>query len=91
MQLSVRDLEELFRKLRIESKKSSHHIAGYLVVDGRRVLPLHYSHGRKPMPGHVSEKFRKSTRLDRIEFSELKDCTMSREQYIGVLRDKGVL
>jgi hypothetical protein len=90
VQLSVRDLERIFRKLAIETKESKHHKAGFLVVDGRRVLPLHYSHGRKPMPGHVSEKFRKATKLNSKEFAKLTDCSMTRDDYLALLRQRGV-
>jgi hypothetical protein len=87
VQLSTGDAERIFRKLDIKAKKG-HHIAGWLIVDGKRVLPLHYSHGRKAMPGNVPHRFRKALHLSVPEFEELKRCPMSREKYIALLRER---
>lgn len=91
MQVSAGELQRIFRKLEIEPKESPHHVAGWLVVDGKRVLPLHYSHGRKDMPGNVPHRFRKSLHLDVDEFLVFKRCKMGRDEYLEVLRARGVL
>jgi len=91
VQLSRREIESIFKKLRLEPKKSTHHLAGWLVVDGKRILPLHYSHSRKDMPGNVPHRFRKSMLLTGPEFNDMKACTMSREAYIELLRGRGLI
>jgi hypothetical protein len=90
MQVSVRELERIFAKLDLQAKSSNHHITGWLVVDGRRVLPLHYSKGRKDLPGNVPERFRRSMFLEPDEFADMKRCTMTRVEYVQILRDRGV-
>ena len=91
MQLKTRDAAKIFKKLEVEPAKSTHHIRGFLVVDGIRILPLHYSHGRKDLPGPVPKRFANSLRLNLQEFGELKRCTMSRDAYLDVLVDRGVI
>ena len=90
MQLTTRQASRVFRKLEVREKRSTHHVAGFVVVDGKKVLPVHYSHGNKDMKGPVPHRFRKSLRLSEAEFAELRDCTLSREEYFQLLRDRGV-
>jgi hypothetical protein len=73
------------------SASCSHHYRGWLVVDRKAVLAVHCSFGNKAMPGHVPELFRKSLCLDRDEFQRLRRGEMDREEYIQILRDKGVV
>jgi hypothetical protein len=89
--LKAHDLEKLFRKLEIEPKSCSHHVRGFLVVDGKPVLPLHYSNGKKNLYGPNLHKFRKSLKLDGKQFEQFVKCTFSREDLIQVLRDKEVI
>lgn len=91
MQLKTKDAAKIFRKLEVEEVKSRHHVRGFLVVNGVRVLPLHYSHGNKELPGPVPKRFASSLRLNRREFTELKQCTMSRLAYLDVLAGRGII
>lgn len=90
MQLSTKQASRLFRKLQVQEKRSTHHVAGFVMVDGKKVLPVHYSRGNKDMKGPVPHRFRKSLRLSEDEFAELRDCTLSREAYLQLLRERGV-
>jgi hypothetical protein len=85
------DAERIFRKLELKDTRSKKHVHGWLMVDGQRVLPLHYSLGRGDMPGHVPERFRKAMRLDRAEFREMVNCKMTRAAYLRLLRSRGVM
>ena len=91
MQLTTQEAERIFRKLKVEMKPCKHHIAGFVTLDGVRILPVHYSYGRKDLPGNVPDKFRKSLHLNLEEFEQLKSCVMSRDQFIDVLIAKGVI
>ena len=91
MQLTKREAEKIFRILGIEPKRNRHHVAGFLIVDGKVILGVHYSFGRGEMPANVPEKFRRSLYLSQTEFQELRRSRMTREQYIQLLRDKGVI
>lgn len=89
--LKSRELEALFRKLKIESVSSTHHVRGFLVEDGKKVLPVHYSKGRKGLHGPSLHKFRKSLLLDQSQFEEIVECTFSRDDLISLLKSKGFL
>lgn len=91
MQVSIDDLKKVFKKLEIESVQCSHHVRGFLVVDGKRILALHYSNGRKDMPGSVGHLFRRSLLLKEDEFARLIKCTLGRSDYVELLREKGVI
>lgn len=90
MTLTKADAQRIFRKLDLQAKRSTKHVYGWLVVDGQRVLTLHYSHGRGDMPGHVPDRFRKAMHLNRTEFADMVGCTMGREEYVALLRQRGV-
>lgn len=91
MQLSTREAERIFNKLEVEPVKSSHHVRGFVCFNGTRLLPIHYSNGRKDMPGHVPKRFAKSLHISISEFAELKRCTLSRAAYFEILRNQGFL
>lgn len=90
MQLSTKQAGKIFRKLRVEVKRSRHHVAGFVVVDGRKVLPVHYSRGSKDLPGPVPHRFRKSLHLTVSEFESLRDCTLSRDEFVALLKERGI-
>jgi len=90
MQLTTRQAAKIFRKLKVVRKQSTHHVAGFVMVDGKKVLPVHYSHGKKDIKGPVPHRFRKSLRLSEPEFAELRDCTLSRDDYVQLLRSRGI-
>ena len=89
--LKSRELDKLFKKLEIESKQCSHHVRGFLVEDGKAVLPVHYSHGNKGLHGPSLQKFRKSLQVNGDQFQGLVKCTFSRADLLAVLREKGFL
>lgn len=91
MQLTTREAERIFNKLDVETVKSRHHVRGFVCFNGVRLLPVHYSNGRKDMPGHVPKRFAKSLQVSLSEFAELKDCTLSKTGYFKILRDRGLL
>lgn len=91
MQLTTRQAAKIFRKLKVVPKRSTHHVAGFVTVDGKKVLPVHYSHGNKDMKGPVPHRFRKSLKLSEAEFAELRDCTLGRDEFVRLLRDRGVV
>jgi hypothetical protein len=91
MQLSTKDARRVMEKLMIQEIPCKHHSAGFLVVDGVRILKLHCSFGSKDMPPTVVHLFRKSLKLSVDEFQQLTGCKTSRAAYIQILRDKGYL
>lgn len=91
MGFTKRDAERVFNKLELQQRRNTKHVYGWLIVDDRRVLPLHYSHGRGDMPGHVPDRFRSAMCLTKTEFAAMVRCTMTRDEYVALLRERGVL
>jgi hypothetical protein len=85
------DAARIFEKLRIQSRRTPNQIAGFLVVGGRRVLNLHYGLRRRDLGAYEAERFRNLLHLTVDELARLRDCTMSRDEYIALLRDNGVI
>jgi hypothetical protein len=90
MQLSTSEAVKLMRKLGLKTKECSHHLRGVMVVDGRDLFAVHCSFGCKDLPDGVPHRFRRSLHLSAEEFEVLRSCRMSREDYIALLRQKGV-
>lgn len=86
MEVSTREAERIFGKLKVNARRSTHHVAGVVVVDGVGRLPVHYSHGRKGLHGRAAQMFRKSLYLEPREFLVLKSCKMSRDEYLSLVR-----
>ncbi len=84
--LKTKQLDSVFQKLKIEKKSCKHHVKGYLVENGVKILPLRYSFGSKGMKGRSLQLFRKSMSLDASQFSAMVSCTMTRDEYIETLQ-----
>lgn len=85
MQIKKKEAEKIFNKLDIQRKSSNHHVSGWVIINRKKTLPVHYSNGRGDMPGKVGDRFRKSFKLNVREFCELKDCLMSKEKYLSII------
>ena len=91
MHLTTAEAAKVFKKLEIEIVECKHHVRGFLVVDGCRIFPVHYSNGRKEMPADVPHRFRKVLHLSVDEFRSFLECTLSRREYIALLSKRGLL
>ena len=90
MQLSTKEAHKLMLKLKLELKECKHHVRGFVVLDGKRLFPVHCSFGSKDLPGNVPHKFRKSLQLDIEEFDRLRACNIGPAEYAQILRSKGL-
>lgn len=89
MQFSLKDAERVLDKLQIDEVSCMHCRAGFFIVDGVRVLKLHYSRDSRTMSPTVTHLFRRSLKLSIDEFKNLVGCNTNREGYIEILRDRG--
>lgn len=85
MQLNRRQADRIFRILRAVSKRSTHHIAGTIVLDENRSLQAHYSHSSGDFPLRMAHSFRRSLHLTVEEFQLLRDGKMTRREYLNVV------
>jgi hypothetical protein len=90
MELKKRDVHKIFQKLDLEVR-STNHIYGWLVINGKKILRVHYSFGKGDIPAKISDKIRGQLKLDPTHFKNLIECPLSKEDYLNILKEKGYL
>jgi hypothetical protein len=89
--IKPREMDLIFKKLTIKRLECDHHVRGYLEVDGKRILAIHYSFGRKDIYGRVLRNIMRDLHASETIFFGLVDCHVDREEYLSLLRSKGVI
>jgi len=85
MSLQSKTMLRVFDKLKLQRSKSTHHVRGFLVHEGRKLYPpIHISKGKKEVPKFVQDKLRKALFLSRGEFSTLCKCKLSGPDYYSL-------
>lgn len=90
MQVKKDEARSVFNKLQIEYRSESHNY-GWLRYEGKPILPVYFSHGKGDMPAKVGDKFRQSLKINEEQFRALRDCPLTREDYINILKSKGLV
>ncbi|HOT92433.1 MAG TPA: hypothetical protein PLJ78_09245 [Anaerolineae bacterium] len=90
MQLKKREVQRIFDKLELEVR-STHHTIGWFVYKGRKILKTRVSFGQGDIPLSVVHKLRGQLKLSLADFIALKDCPLSRDGYIAILKAKGFI
>ena len=90
MQLKKRDVQKIFQKLNLEVR-STHHIYGWLVINGEKILRVHYSFGKGNIPSKITEKIRGQLKLNQQNFKDLIECPLTKEDYLEIIKEKGYL
>lgn len=64
----------------------------YLLLNGRKVgIHTFVSHGTKECGERLISEMKKQVCLSKREFIDLIDCPMTKEEYIGILTERGKL
>ena len=90
MQVTHSDVSKIFSKLKLEVR-STKHVYGWLVFREKKILRVHYSHGRGELPGKIGDKIRNQLKLTQADFKRLIDCPLTYEGYIEILKEKGLI
>ena len=90
MQIKKAEVGKIFQKLKLEVRSTKHRY-GWFTFEGRKILRVHFSHGKGDVPGRVSDKIQSPLKLCREDFRELIDCPLSLEDYVAILRRKGLI
>ena len=90
MQIKKREIEKIFQKLQLEVRSSKHRY-GWFTFEGKKILRVHYSHGKGSIPGKVSDKIRNQLKLTQKDFRNLIDCPLSLKDYETILEKKGLI
>lgn len=84
------EIERLFRKLDLNVRSTGHNY-GWLIVNGKKILRVHYSHGRGDIPDKITNKIRGQLKLSLKDFKDLIDCLLGCGDYINILKQKGLI
>ena len=86
--MKVHEFETIVKKLGMETRDSSERHA-WLEHGGAVVVRTRRSHGNsKYMPEH---KIRTQLKVNESEFAGLISCSVTKQQYLSILTDKGII
>ena len=88
--MKIFEIEKIFKKLDLKVRSTSHNY-GWLIVNNRKILRVHYSHGRGDIPEKIANKIRGQLKLSQKDLRDLIDCLLTYEDYINILQRKGIL
>lgn len=88
--MKINEMERIFRKLDLKVRSTGHNY-GWLIVNGRKILRVHYSHGKGDIPSVVVNKIRGQLKLSQKDFVELINCPLTYEDYLNILKQKGIV
>jgi hypothetical protein len=60
-----------------------------LVVNNKKILRVHYSHGKGDLPDKIMHKIRGQLKLSEKDFKNLVACPLTYEGYLDILKRKG--
>ena len=88
--MKIADVEKIFRKLALQVRSTGHRY-GWLTVRKKKILRVHYSHGKGDLPDKIMHKVRGQLKLSEKDFKDLIPCPLTLEGYLDVLKRKGLL
>jgi len=84
------EMEKIFRKLNLQIRSTVHNY-GWLVLKGKKILRVHYSHGKGDIPERITNKIRGQLKLSQKDFRDLMKCPLTLEDYTNILKHKGFI
>ena len=87
--MKKKDIERIFTKLDLKVRATGHNY-GWLIVNRKKILRVHYSHGRD-IPDNVVNKIRGQLKLSTKDFKNLIKCPLTYQDYIAILKQKKII
>ncbi len=84
------DIERIFNKLSLQVRSTGHNY-GWLTVKNKKILRVHYSHGKGDLPDKIIHKIRGQLKLSEKDFKDLVTCPLTYDEYLDILKRKGLL
>jgi hypothetical protein len=88
MTIKAGEFDHLVKKLGLETKDTGDRHAWFL-YEGRIITRTKRSHGKGDIPMH--NKVRTQLKMDEEQFRKAVRCHLTREEYIEILRHKGLI
>jgi hypothetical protein len=84
------DIDRTFNKLSLQVRSTGHNY-GWLTVSDKKILRVHYSHGKGDLPDKIIHKIRGQLKLSEKDFKDLLACPLTYEDHLDILKRKGLL
>lgn len=84
------EIEKIFKKLNLQIRQTGHNY-GWLIVKGKKILRVHFSHGKGDIPIKIASKIRGQLKLSQDDLKKLLSCHLGLDDYIDILKSKGIL
>jgi len=88
--MKVADIKRIFNKLSLQLRSTGHHY-GWLTVNDKKILRVHYSHGKGDIPNKIMHKIRGQLKLSEKDFKNLVACPLAYDDYLAILKRKGLI
>ena len=88
MQLKVKQVERIYEKLGMEIN-NTHHKLAYFRYNGKVIFKTRLSNGSGD--AKAIDKIRQEFKLNEVDFCNLRDCPLSKEGYVEILKKKGLI
>jgi hypothetical protein len=88
--MKISDINRIFNKLSLQIRSTGHNY-GWLTVSDKKILRVHYSHGKGDLPNKIMHKIRGQLKLSEKDFKDLVECPLTCEDYLDILKRKGLL
>lgn len=84
------EVKKVFKKLDLKVRSTGHKY-GWLIVKDKKILRVHYSHGKGDIPDKIVNKIRGQLKLSQKDFIGLVKCPLTFEDYINILKHKRII
>ena len=88
--MKTADIERIFHKLKLDVRSTGHRY-GWLTVENKKILRVHYSHGKGDLPDKIVHKIRGQLKLSEKDFKDLVACPLTLEGYLDILKRKELI
>ena len=90
VKLTAREAAKVVQTLEVTVVQGHNHVRGFVVIDGKKVLPVHYASNVDELSNAAMHLFRRSLGLTTLELAELLKSTMTKLDYVRLIKDKGI-
>jgi hypothetical protein len=85
--MKVHEFSRLENKLGLKTRNSGDRLA-WFEYEGKSVVFTKRSHGNKDLPANL---IRQQLKVNETQFSGLISCSVTRDDYVKILTDKGLI
>ena len=85
--MKTHEFERIVTKLGLRTRNAGDRLA-WFEHNGQTVVRTKRSYGNKEQPGHM---IRQQLKMNEEQLAGLIDCSLSREDYVQILRSKGII